>query len=103
MKQEKKLKEKVMALAEKNYASLGTFIRLVDYMVVETQVTINQDSADTIITEMDKNDGTRKYQIQTQVTFASDNDGMVFDPGHTDFITNFEKILQDMQTVTEDQ
>jgi hypothetical protein len=43
-----------MALAEKNYASLGTFIRLVDYMVVETQVTINQESADLIYEEMEK-------------------------------------------------
>jgi hypothetical protein len=56
-------------------------------MVVETQVTINQDSADLIYAEMDKGDGTRKYCINTFVSFASDNDGMVFDPGHTDYVT----------------
>jgi hypothetical protein len=35
MKQEKKLKQRVINLAERNYNDLGTFIRLVDYMVVE--------------------------------------------------------------------
>lgn len=100
MKQEKKLKDRVMQLAERNYGSLGTFIRLVDYMVVESQVTINQESADLILSEMNKID--RKYFIQTQVNFASDNDSMVFDPGQTDFISNVDKILQDMQSVTED-
>jgi len=40
-KQEDKLKNTVLRLARRNYHSLGTFIRLVDYMVVETQVKIN--------------------------------------------------------------
>lgn len=38
---EDQLKNKVMKLAYQNHASLGTFIRLIDYMVVETQVRIN--------------------------------------------------------------
>lgn len=40
-KQEDELKNRVLKLAKRNYHSLGTFIRLVDYMVVETQVKIN--------------------------------------------------------------
>lgn len=35
-KQEDELKARVLRLAKRNYHSLGTFIRLVDYMVVET-------------------------------------------------------------------
>jgi hypothetical protein len=40
-KQEDELKNRVLKLAKRNYNSLGTFIRLIDYMVVETQVMIN--------------------------------------------------------------
>jgi hypothetical protein len=53
-KQEEALKNRVLKLAKRNYNSLGTFIRLVDYMVVETQVKINQESADIILAEMAK-------------------------------------------------
>jgi hypothetical protein len=35
MKEENALKNRVLKLARRNYQSLGTFIRLVDYMVVE--------------------------------------------------------------------
>lgn len=35
-KQEDELKARVLRLAKRNYHSLGTFIRLIDYMVVET-------------------------------------------------------------------
>ena len=35
-KQEDELKSRVLRLAKRNYHSLGTFIRLIDYMVVET-------------------------------------------------------------------
>lgn len=41
LKQENELKNRVLKLAKRNYNSLGTFIRLIDYMVVETQVRIN--------------------------------------------------------------
>jgi hypothetical protein len=33
---EESLKNRVIHLAKLNYQSLGTFIRLIDYMVVET-------------------------------------------------------------------
>ena len=66
-KQEDELKNRVLKLAKRNYHSLGTFIRLVDYMVVETQVKINQESADLILTEMSKDQ--RKYGIMTTVDF----------------------------------
>ena len=36
MKEEDSLKQKVMRIATTNYQSLGTFIRLIDYMVVQT-------------------------------------------------------------------
>jgi len=87
-----------LKLAKRNYNGLGTFIRLVDYMVVETQVKINQESADLILAEMAKD--SKKYGIQTTVSFAQED--MSFEPAKTEFITQFEKILQDMQSVTEE-
>jgi hypothetical protein len=53
-----------------------------------------------ILSEMDKE--SRKYNIQTTVNFANDNDGMVFEPCQTDFITHTEKLLTDMQAITEE-
>lgn len=67
-------------------------------MVVETQVKINQESADLILAEMAKD--SKKYGIQTTVSFAQED--MSFEPAKTEFITQFEKILQDMQSVTEE-
>ena len=52
-KQNKAVKNQVIKLARMNYKSLGTFVRLIDYRVVETQVRINQEGADLIISEMD--------------------------------------------------
>lgn len=97
-KQEDALKNRVLKLARRNYQSLGTFIRLVDYMVVETQVIINQESADLILAEMAKEQ--KKYGIQTAVSYAAE--GMSFEPAKSEFITQFEKILADMQSVTEE-
>jgi len=90
----------VLKLAKRNYHSLGTFIRLVDYMVVETQVKINQESADLILAEMGKERG--KYGIQTTVDFDPEGQGMAFEPAETEFAAQFEKLLQDMQSVTEE-
>mmetsp|Transcript_11712 Transcript_11712/g.17850 ORF Transcript_11712/g.17850 Transcript_11712/m.17850 type:complete len:417 (-) Transcript_11712:9814-11064(-) len=97
-KQEDELKNRVLKLAKRNYNSLGTFIRLIDYMVVETQVKINQESSDLILTEMSSDK--KKVSIQTSVSFATE--GMSFEPAKSEFITQFEKILQDMQSVTEE-
>lgn len=98
MKEENALKNRVLKLARRNYQSLGTFIRLVDYMVVETQVCINQDSADLILYEMNKEQ--KKYGIQTFVSYATD--GISFEPAKSEFISSFEKILTEMQSVTEE-
>jgi hypothetical protein len=98
LKQENELKNRVLKLAKRNYNSLGTFIRLIDYMVVETQVKINQESADLILSEMVKDQ--KKYGISTTVSFASE--GMSFEPAKTEFMTQFDKILTDMQGVTEE-
>lgn len=83
-KQEDELKARVLRLARRNYHSLGTFIRLIDYMVVETQVKINQESADLILYEM-KN--SKKYYIQTTVTFDTKENGLSFNPTKNEFFT----------------
>lgn len=97
-KQEDELKNRVLRLARKNYHGLGTFIRLIDYMVVETQVKINQESADLILSEM-KNQN-KKYGIYTVVSYDTKENGMSFNPAKTEFLTQFDKILIDMQSVT---
>jgi len=71
MKIEDELRNRVLKLAKLNYNHLGTFIRLIDYMVVETQVRINQESADMILSEMDND--LKKYSIQTTVGFENNN------------------------------
>ena len=77
MKIEEELRNRVLKLAKLNYNHLGTFIRMIDYMVVETQVRINQESADMILSEMDNE--TKKYSIQTTVGFDSNTeDGLSF-------------------------
>ena len=87
LKQERELKNRVLKLAKRNYHSLGTFIRLVDYMVVETQVKINQESADLILAEMGKDQKKQpKYSIQTTVDFDTDTSAMAFDPAQTEFV-----------------
>lgn len=101
-KQEDELKTRVLKLAKRNYHSLGTFIRLIDYMVVETQVKINQESAELILQEMSKEQTKGKYGIHTTVDFDPDGDGMSFEPAHSEFVGQFDKLLQDMQSVTEE-
>lgn len=103
LKQEKELKDRVLKLAKRNYHSLGTFMRLVDYMVVETQVKINQESADLILAEMRKDQKKQpRYSIQTTVDFDQEGPGMAFEPAQSEFVAQFEKLLQDMQSVTEE-
>ena len=75
-KEERNLKNLVLKLARDNYKNLGTFIRLIDYRVVEAQVRINQESAEFILAEMDRPD--RKYAVTTEVAFQPE--GMSFDP-----------------------
>jgi acetylglutamate synthase len=93
-KQEDELKARVLRLARKNYNSLGTFIRLVDYMVTQTQVKINQESIELILYEMNT---TKKYNINTQVNF--DTNGLLFNPAKNEFITGFNKLLDEMENV----
>lgn len=90
----------MLRLARKNYNSLGTFIRLIDYMVTETQVKINQESIELILFEMNN---TKKYNINTQVSFDAKDTGkeisLSFNPAKIDFITAFNKLLEDMENV----
>jgi hypothetical protein len=99
-KQEDELKARVLRLARKNYNSLGTFIRLIDYMVTETQVKINQESIELILFEMNN---ARKYFINTQVSFDTKDSGkeiaLSFNPAKIDYITAFNKLLEDMENV----
>ena len=43
---------------------------MIDYRVVETQVRINQEGAELIISEMDN--ANKKYFIDTQISYDSD-------------------------------
>jgi dynein heavy chain len=101
-KEEKNLKNQVLRLARMNYKSIGIFIRLIDYRVVETQVRINQEGAELILSEMDNSN--KKYFIDTQISFDSDPaiDKMSFNPDQSLFKTHFEKLLLDMQGACED-
>jgi dynein heavy chain len=96
IKKEEETKENVMKIAKKNISSLGTFIRLVDYMVIETQVKINQEGADLVYQEMLQED--RKAGIGTKIDY--DDKGMVFNPTEGEFIQQFEKMLGDMMQTT---
>lgn len=90
-----------MKLAQQNYQSLGVFIRLIDYMVVETQVRINQEAAELILTEMEKAE--RKYSIQTVVGFDNQSDeGLSYTPTKMEINNHIENLLTAMQTVTEE-
>ncbi len=95
-KQEDELKARVLRLARKNYNSLGTFIRLIDYMVTETQVKINQESIELILYEMNN---TKRYNINTQVNFDTKEVGLSFNPTKADFISWFNKLLDEMENV----
>ena len=74
----------MLRLAKRNYHSLGTFIRLIDYMVVETQVKINQESADLILYEMTY---AKRYSIQTTVAYDNKENGLSFIPTKNEFFT----------------
>lgn len=95
-KQEDELKARVLRLARKNYNSLGTFIRLIDYMVTETQVKINQESIELILYEMNN---TKRYNINTQVSFDSRENGLSFNPTKMEFVSAFNKLLDEMENV----
>lgn len=100
-KMEDNLKNRVIKLAWLNYNHLGTFIRLIDYMVVETQVRINLESAELILIEMDRDD--RKYALQTVVGFGNNQeDDLSYTPTKDELHSNLMKLLDDMQIVTEE-
>ena len=98
-KDERNLKNQVLHLARGNYKALGTFIRLIDYRVVEAQVRINQESAEFILAEMDNQ--IKKYAITTQVEFDSPS-GMSFAPDKSAFKTGMDKLLLDMKSAVEE-
>lgn len=75
---------------------------MIDYRVVETQVRINQEGAELILSEMDN--ANKKYFIDTQISYDSDptQEKMCFNPDQTLFKTQFEKLLAEMQGACED-
>lgn len=89
LKEEKNLKNRVNFLAQRNKTNIGTYIRLIDYMVVEMQVRINQESADMILFEI--NNPNKKYFINTLVGFDNTTeDNLSFMPPKQQFRNDFE-------------
>ena len=101
-KSNRAVRNQVLKLARMNYKSLGTFVRLIDYRVVETQVRINQEGADLIISEMDNE--LKKYYIQTDAYFDNDINitTLQFNTDSGLFVARFQELLRDMQQATED-
>lgn len=94
------LKNRVIKLAWQNYNSLGTFIRLIDYMVVETQVRINQEAVELMMSEMDRED--RKYALQTVVGFDNNTEDLSYSPNKQEIYEEIRKLLTNMQAVCVD-
>jgi hypothetical protein len=106
--QENALRNKLQKLTKRNYRSLGTYIRLIDYMVIETQVRINQESAEKILTDAERGND-KKYFIMTRIRFEMDtNDGaenagvVSFTPPRSEFLSSYEKLMKDMVATAED-
>jgi len=99
-KKEDELKRRVMRLARINHQALGTFIRLTDYMILETLVKINQSSTDLILNEMAREGKEKKCFIQTFVDF--NDTGVFFNPAVGDVTEKFAKELEAMLSVTAD-
>ena len=98
MKEEEKLVKECKRLAEKNCENLGQFIRLVDYMEVETLVKINQDSLDEIYSQMSLE---RKNGITTKINYGEKGE-MNFTHNGEIFWDLFEAMIKDMiSTVTD--
>ena len=53
-KEEENIKNQISMIAKRNISSIGIFIKLVDYMVVETQVSIAIESIQLLFGEMNK-------------------------------------------------
>jgi len=98
-KREEQTKRDVLKIAKKNISNLGTFIRLVDYMVVESQVKINQDSTDMVYAEMCQEQ--RKGGIITEIKYCNEG-GMLFTPAEGDFVSQFDRMLQEMVSAAKD-
>lgn len=97
-KKEEQTKRDVLKIAKRNIGDIGTFIRLVDYMVVETQVKINQEGADMVFAEMSMRD--RKAGINSDISY--DQEGMAFNPPEGEFVQHFEKMLDEMINAVND-
>ena len=72
-------------------------------MVLETQVKINQESAEKILKEM-RLGPTRKYFIAVSMLFDMDEaqTDMRFNPQKSEFTGFFEKLLSDMRGTAEE-
>ena len=79
IKEEDMFKSLVRSLARRNYNSLGTYIRLIDYWVTETKVQIN--SADRILEETAREN--KMGAITAQVTYEANS--MRFNSPETEF------------------
>lgn len=84
-KEEENIKNQILMIAKRNISSIGIFIKLVDYMVVETQVNIALESIQILFGEMNKSIEQKKYGIQTDVNFEGDGDSIGFNPQEIEF------------------
>jgi len=100
---EDELRRRLLLLTKRNYRSLGTYIRLIDYMVLATQVKINQESAQKILHEMQLGTA-RKYFVSISMLFDMDEatTDMRFNPQKSEFTQFFEKLLLDMRGTAEE-
>ena len=92
VKEEAKLRKKTLMLANWNKKQLGAFIRLVDYMTVETIVGLNLDSIQQFAKALVNND--KKRLFTCQVDFGETT--MHFKPTEADFREVFKGILDCM-------
>lgn len=101
------MRNKLQKLTKRNFRSLGTYIRLIDYMVIETQVKINQESAEKILLDMERTE--KKYWIMTKIRFELDQGDqqegsscITFSPPKSEFLSSYEKLMKDMVATAED-
>ena len=90
-KLEEKERKHKLQLAEEHRSMLGHFIRLIDYMSIETLVTLILDRS----TKFYKNLTERKTKIfSTKVTYGKDC--IMFDPNEEEFVDKIDGILDSM-------
>ena len=79
-----------MEIANRDKERLGNFIKLIDYMMVETLVSVNHQSMRLLLEEMKKERKTGLFNIGLR------EEQMTFDPNDEDLKDNIENTLKNM-------